>query len=146
MFTSEEEKNIQIRSMIRFFYLKKYEPEEILEELKEIFGSNVKKSVVYKWNSRFQKGEKDVLVMKNRAGRKRKYGEIEKEQVKDILESNRKLTTRQISNQAGISKATVSRILGELGNFSLLLNRFCHIFQYFRFFEGICKMDPSFSF
>ena len=52
MFTSPKEKKIQIRSIIRYLYLKKLSPNDILDEINEIYGS-VGKTMVYKWYKKF---------------------------------------------------------------------------------------------
>ena len=65
---------------------------------------------------KFKEGEKEVGESK-RASKKRKIGEVEKEGIIEVLNSNRKLTTREISNNTGIPKSSVSRILKELGIF-----------------------------
>ena len=74
-------------------------------------------TMVNKWVKKFSNGEKNVLIEK-KSGRKRKIGEVEKEAVEEALKMNRKLTTRQISNQTSIKKSTVFNILKELGKFS----------------------------
>ena len=115
MFESKQEKNIQMRSCIRYLFLKKYSNQDILEELQEIFGkSSISMTMVNKWLKKFGEGEKNVLVEK-KSGRKIKIGDVEKEAVEESLKKNRKLTTREISNQTSIKKSTVFNILKELG-------------------------------
>ena len=113
MFTSPKEKKIQIRSIIRYLYLKKLSPNDILDEINEIYGPIVGKTMVYKWYNKFKEGEKEVEETQ-RASKKRKIGDFEKEKIIEVLNSNRKLTTREISNNTGIPKSSVSRILKEL--------------------------------
>ena len=116
MFTSPKEKKIKIRSIIRYLYLKKLSPNDILVERNEIYGPIVGKTMVYKWYNKFEEGEKEVEETK-RASKKRKIGDVEKEKIIKVLNSNRKLTIREISNNTGIPKSLISMILKELGIF-----------------------------
>ena len=131
MFPSEREKNIQIRSCIRMLFLQDFSPKQILIELRKIYGRDtVKKTTVYEWTAKFRAGEISVENKKG-AGRKRKIDGVIDEDIEAILKENRKLTTRQIAKQIGISKTMVAKKLKELGFFH---------FQFHLFFSGYSKV------
>ena len=116
MFETDQEKKIQIRSIIRFLCLKKYSMHDILQEIHDIYGNSVKRTMIYKWGKKFSEGERNVMESK-RTGRKRKFDEVEKDKVEEILKNNRRITTYGISLQIDVSCTTVKRILKELGIF-----------------------------
>ena len=72
--------------------------------------------MICEWSRRFRNGEINVLEEK-RIGRKRKWNDVQKEEVENLLKENRKLTTKELSQITNISKTSILRILNELGIF-----------------------------
>ncbi|XP_062577987.1 protein GVQW3-like [Saccostrea cucullata] len=71
----------------------------------------VSRSLVFKWHKRFSDG-RDSLHDDTREGRPsfRDCNAV-KEEVRDVIDSDRRLTVREIAGKCGISKTTVHEIL-----------------------------------
>ena len=83
--------------------------------------SKVSRSLIFKWHNRLADG-RDGLADDEREGRPsfRESDAVENE-VRDVINSDRRLTVREVADKCGISKTTAHQILGN----DLNMNRVC---------------------
>ena len=87
------------------------------DELCSVYGENaVSLRVCYQWFSKFRSGNFSI----EDAPRSGRPTVIKNDQVKQIVDQNPQLTTRQIADIASVSKSTISRHLKEIGYVSKL--------------------------
>ena len=111
MFNNDLEKNIQLRSIIRFLFLKNMKAQDIQKEIMSTFSSTfIAQSTIYKWINKFKDGEKSVEDSA-RESRPRIEGLVQK--VKENLRNNEFISARELSNILSVYKKTISKVLRE---------------------------------
>ena len=104
---------LEQRSAITFCVANKKSTQETFERLKTVFGNNtMKKTALYNWYSKFEQGDNSVTDEK-RSGRP---SSISTKKIKELLDSDRRMTFRDITIRTGYTFGTVFRIIhNELG-------------------------------
>jgi len=83
--------------------------------------SKVSRSLIFKWHKRFADG-RDSLADDEREGRPSfRESDAVKNEVRDVINGDRRLTVREVADKCGISKTTAHQILGN----DLNMNRVC---------------------
>lgn len=98
--------------MIKYFHLKSYTPQQIIDELKSTLGeSEPSNATVYNWVNEFKRGRTSVID-EPRPGRPKTATTPEMiNKVHDMVLADRKLKVREIAEQVGISVDRVFHIL-----------------------------------
>ena len=103
---------VEVRSVIRFLTAKGLKPTEIHNEIKSVYGEKVMgKSQVYEWCSKFKAGHIDVGDNVHPGPRFSAKTEDNKGRVNELIQTDRRLKIREISESLDISKSTVHRIV-----------------------------------
>ena len=83
--------------------------------------SKVSRSLIFKWHKRFA-DERDSLADDEREGRPSfRESDAVKNEVRDVINGDRRLTVREVADKCEISKTTAHQILGN----DLNMNRVC---------------------
>ena len=73
--------------------------------------SNVSRSLVFKWHKRFSDGRGSLMDDKREGRPSFKTSDVVKNEVRDVIDSDRRLTVREVADKCVISKTTVHEIL-----------------------------------
>ena len=105
--------NTEIRAVIKFCANLSKTPTETMKMLEESkHKPRVCRSLVFKWHKLFREGRESVED-DPRIGRKPKINAALTSSVKEIIDGDRRLTVRDISQKIGISVGTVHTILSD---------------------------------
>ena len=92
---------LEQRSALKFCVANKISRQETHEMLKTAFGNNaMKKIALYRWYSKFEKGDNSVTE-EPRPGRPSSISTKKIETVKELLDSDRRMTIRDITIRTG---------------------------------------------
>ena len=107
---------IEQRPAIKFCVANKKSRQETFEMLKTASGNNaMKKTASYKWYSKFEQGD-NYVTDEPRPGRPLFISTTKNETVKELLDSDQRMTIRDITIRTGYTFGTVFRIIhNELG-------------------------------
>ena len=107
---------LEQHSAIKLCVPNKKSRQKTFEMLKTAFGNNaMKKTALYKWYSKFEQGDNSVTD-EPRPGRPSSISSKKIETVKELLDSDRQMTIRDIKIRTGYTFGTVFRIIHkELG-------------------------------
>lgn len=106
---------IEFRSVIKFLVLKQLPTKEIIDELEKAYGADApSKTTVYSWVAQFKQGRQSVFDDKT-PGRPMEISETVKEKMKNIVKSERRITTRNLSERLHVSKGTMNTLLKDIG-------------------------------
>lgn len=106
---------VEFRSVIRFMVLKKIKTNQIIQELQVVYQDHCpSQRFIYQWVAQFKHGRTSVHDEKS-SGRPVEVSDDKKEKLKEIIQYDRKITTRQITAELNISKGTLHGFLKELG-------------------------------
>jgi histone-lysine N-methyltransferase SETMAR len=83
--------------------------------------SNVSRSLVFKWHNRFSDGIGSLIDDKREGRPSFKTSDVVKNEVRDVIDGDRRLTVREVVDKCVISKTTVHEILVQ----ELHMNRIC---------------------
>ena len=113
---------VEQRAVIKFCADIGKTPTETHKFIKQsVTHSNVSRSLVFKWHKRFSDG-RDSLMGDKREGRPSfKTSDVVKNEVCNVIDSDRRLTVREVANKCAIPKTTVHAILVQ----ELHMNRIC---------------------
>ena len=108
----EKWSKVEMRSVIRFLVAKDLKSSEIHTEIKSVYGEDVMgKPQVYEWCSKFKAGHIDVNDKVHAGPCFSVKTENNKNRVDKLIQTDRRLKIRDISESLDISKSTVHRIV-----------------------------------
>ena len=106
---------IEFRSVIRFLVLKKMKTKDIIQELNSVYGEHAPaERTIYEWIAAFKHGRISVFDQE-RPGRPSEISDDKKIQLAETIKTNRRITTRAISDALNVSKGTVYALMKDLG-------------------------------
>ncbi len=118
---------VEFRSVIRFLVLRKFKTKDIIFELVEAYGDSCpSQTTIYSWVSQFKGGRNSVFDEKS-TGRPTEIQDSKKEDLKNIVLSERKITTRELCDTLNVSAGTLQSMLAALG-LRKLCSRFVPMF------------------
>ena len=113
---------VEQRAVIKFCVDIGKTPTETHKFIKQsVTHSNVSRSLVFKWHMRFSDGRGSLIDDKREGRLSFKTSDVVKNEVRDVIDGDRRLTVREVANKCIISKTTVHEILVQ----ELHMNRIC---------------------
>ena len=107
--------SVQYRSVIHFLFLKGKNREEVLSELSAVYHHECpSRATIYRWFNHFQSGRTSV-VDDEKPGRPCEIDEKITEKMKTIVQSERRITTRELTTRLNVSKGTLHTLLAATG-------------------------------
>jgi len=107
--------SVQYRSVIRFLYLKGKSREEIQVELNDVYGEQSPSlATIKRWFNDFKAGRTSVVDME-KSGRPSEINEKITAQLHEIIQNERKITTRELTSRLNVSKGTLQTLLSTSG-------------------------------
>ncbi|MEZ0498457.1 transposase [Sphingomonas sp. IW22] len=107
--------NVQYRSVIRFLYLKKKSREEIQKELDDIYGEQSPSwATTKRWYNEFAAGRTSVVDVE-KSGRPCEISERITEKLHEMIQNERRITTRELTVRLNVSKGTLQSLLASSG-------------------------------
>ena len=110
---------VEQRAVIEYFTVGKMAPTEIHSRLKAVYGDDaIDRSTVNQWAITFRDCEpgKAIIVDENRSGRLiTATDDKHRKFVDDLIQNDRRITQKRITNCIGISKERVAFIIEQLG-------------------------------
>jgi histone-lysine N-methyltransferase SETMAR len=115
-------KKVEQRAVIKFGVDIGKTPTETHKFIKRpVTHSNVSRSLVFKWHNRFSDGIGSLIDDKREGRPSFKTSDVVKNEVRDVIDGDRRLTVREVVDKCVISKTTVHEILVQ----ELHMNRIC---------------------
>lgn len=106
---------VEFRSVIRFLILKKMKAKDIIEELHSVYGEHAPaERTIYEWIAAFKHGRISVFDQE-RSGRPCEISDNKKDQLAHTIRTNRRITTRALSDSLNVSKGTIYALMKDLG-------------------------------
>ena len=102
--------DVKLRAMIQFCVALEKTPTQTHNMIKEAGNSNCSRALVFKWHKRFREG-RDSIEDDERCGRSASVRPTMVQQVRNLINEDRRFTVRTLSSEIGVSKNTVHRIL-----------------------------------
>ncbi|XP_053403130.1 histone-lysine N-methyltransferase SETMAR-like [Mercenaria mercenaria] len=100
------------RFAIKFLVLKRKSKNEVVREIKSTFGdSSMSKTRIYVWYDRFNNGWENAYDLPRSGWKVTSTHDKNVTRVKDLINSDRQLTVREICNKLNLSYGTVHTIL-----------------------------------
>ena len=113
--------SVEQRSAVKFCVLNGKTKRETMNMLEKAYGDKVmKKTAMYKWFSRFQNGQ-ETVTDEARSGRPQSITSRHVRHIKELLDKDRRITIREISERVDYSVGTVHSIIHE----ELHIRRLC---------------------
>ena len=107
--------NVKFRSVIKFLLLRNTSSQDIISQLNEAYGDNCPcKATIYNWIREFRSGRTSVFDA-DRPGRPIEISSHTKEKLQEIVQSERRITTRELIVRLNVSKGTLHDMLHDLG-------------------------------
>ncbi|KAG8228235.1 hypothetical protein J437_LFUL004361, partial [Ladona fulva] len=106
------DKILEQRISLKFLAKLKKSPTESYKLLQDVYGESVlSKECAFEWHKRFSEGREDIQDDSRSDHQPSRKTRENVEKVRQLVHSNRRISTRMIANKLGISKETVRRIL-----------------------------------
>ena len=101
--------------VIRFLFLKGKHREDVLSELSAVYQDECpSRATIYRWFNHFKSGRTSV-VDDEKPGRPCEIDEKITEKLQAIVQSERKITTRELTTRLNVSKGTLHTLLAATG-------------------------------
>ncbi|KFD66357.1 hypothetical protein M514_21387 [Trichuris suis] len=109
-----ENLRFEVRANIKFLSKLCWQPRKIIQSLHQVYGSTApSKSVVYEWIRRFKEGREAIEDDRRAGGPATATSEGTVALFRNLVEGDRRITTRRIARIAGISLHSAFGILHE---------------------------------
>ena len=102
----------EVRANIKFCVKLGFTSTQTLEEIREAKHTSCCRSLVFKWHDRYRKG-RESLEDDVRSGRPKKIATSIQEKVTALLDDDRRLTVRELSESVDASLNTVHRVIAD---------------------------------
>jgi histone-lysine N-methyltransferase SETMAR len=107
--------SVQYRSVIRFLYLKGKSRDEIQVELNAVYGEQSPSlATIKRWFNEFKAGRTSVVDVK-KSGRPCEINEKITSRLEEIIQNERRITTRELTARINVSKGTLQTLLATSG-------------------------------
>ena len=103
---------VEQRAVIKFCVDIGKTPTETHKFIKQsVTHSNVSRSLVFKWHKRFSDGRCSLMDDKREGRPSFKTSDVVKNEIRDVIDGDRRLIVREVADKCAISKTTVHEIL-----------------------------------
>lgn len=107
--------SIEYRSVIKFLVLQKKTREEIIYELQQVYGEECpSKSTIYRCYNEYNRG-RTTVEDDTRCGRPLEIGEELISKLTEIVRTERRVTSRELSQRLNVSKGVIHNVLRDCG-------------------------------
>lgn len=107
--------SVQYRSVIRFLYLKGKSRDEIQVELNAVYGEQSPSlATIKRWFNEFKAGRTSVVDVE-KSGRPCEINETITSRLEEIIQNERRITTRELTARLNVSKGTLQTLLATSG-------------------------------
>ena len=106
---------VEIRSVIRFLVLKNYSTANITEELRSVYRDECpSQRTIYSWVAQFKHGRTSVFD-EACTGRPTEIPKTKTDELKRIIQSDRRITTRTLADKLNVSKGSLGTLMQNVG-------------------------------
>ena len=107
---------VEYRSVIKFLVLRKLSPNEILQQLQEVYKESCpSRTTVYYWIREFRGGRQTVFTDTSKSGRPTEIPAAKEEECAALIRENRHIRIDVAADILRVSHGTVSNLLSNLG-------------------------------
>jgi len=107
---------VEYRSVIKFLVIGKLAPNEILQQLQEVYKKSCpSKTTVYYWIREFRGGRRSVFTDMSKSGRPAEIPVAKEEECAALIRENRHIRIDDAADILRVSHGTVSTLLSNLG-------------------------------